>query len=78
MYNREENRLEVQMRIHQKKKNMTYEKEIEERKKIYNIKENLKSIEAKEGKKKVKKYIMGKNEEEINEEVKKGSKSKNI
>ena len=66
------------MRIHQENKNMTYEKEIEERKKVYNIKENLKSIEAKEGKKKAKKYIMGKNEEEINEEVKKGSKSKNI
>ena len=78
MYNREENRLEVQMRIHQEKKNMTYEKEIEELKKIYNIKENLKSIEAKEGKKKVKKYIMWKNDEEINEEVKKGSKTKDI
>ena len=60
MYNREENRLEVQMRIHQEKKNMTYEKEIEELKNIYNIKENLKNVEAKEGKKKVKKYIMGK------------------
>ena len=78
MYNREENRLEVQMRIHQEKKNMTYEKEIEELKNIYNIKENLKNIEAKEGKKKVKKYIMEKNEEEINEEVKKGSKTKDL
>ena len=50
MHNREENRLEVQMRIHQENKNMTYEKEIEELKKIYNIKENLKSIELKKEK----------------------------
>ena len=61
IYNREENRLEVQMRRHQEKKNMMYEKEIEELKRKYSIKENLKSIEAKEGKKKVKKYIMEKN-----------------
>ena len=78
IYNREENRLEVQMRIHQEKKNMMYEKEIEELKKMYNIKENLKSIEAKEGKKKVKKYIMEKNEMEVNEEAKNGSKTKNL
>merc|ERR1712055_528572 len=73
MYNREENRLEVQMRIHQENKNMTYEKEIEELKKIYNIKENLKNVEAKEGKKKVRKYIMKKNDE-----VKNGTKTKDL
>ena len=41
IYNREENRLEVQMRIHQEKKNMMYEKEIEELKK--NIQHKRKS-----------------------------------
>ena len=39
------------MRIHQEKKAMSYEKEIEELKKFYNIREDLKIIEAKEGKK---------------------------
>ena len=78
LHNREENRLEVKMRMHQEKKNMTYEKEIEDLKKAYNIKENLKSIEAKEGKKIVKRHIRKKNEEEIKEETKEGSKTKDL
>merc|ERR1712106_478544 len=45
LHNREETRLEVQMRIHQEKKDMTYEKEIKELKEYYNIKEDLKNIE---------------------------------
>ena len=60
LYNREENRLEIKMRIHQKKKAMSYEKEIEELKKFYNIREDLKRIEAKEGKKGLK--VFGKKE----------------
>jgi len=40
------------MRIHQEKKDMTYEKEIKELKEHYNIKEDLKNIEKREGKKK--------------------------
>merc|ERR1712030_219336 len=56
LHNREEGRLEVKMRIHQEKKAMSYEKEIEELKKFYNIREDLKKrIEAKEGKKRIKK-----------------------
>ena len=51
LHNREESRLEVKMRIHQEKKSMSYEKEIEELKKFYNIREDLKIINAKEGKK---------------------------
>ena len=69
------------MRIHQEKKDhkdMTYKKEIEELKKIYNITEDLKNIEAKEGKRKLKRYITKKNEEEIEEEIRKGKKANNI
>ena len=51
LHNREKSRLEVKMRIHQEKKSMSYEKEIEELKKFYNIRADLKRIEAKEGKK---------------------------
>ena len=51
LHNREESRLQVKMRIHQEKKAMSYEEEIEELKKFYNIREDLKKIEAKEGKK---------------------------
>merc|ERR1712106_421281 len=69
LHNREETRLEVQMRIHQEKKDMTYEREIEELKKFYNIAEDLKNIEAKEGKRKLKRYIMKKNEEDIEEYI---------
>ena len=81
LHNREETRLEVQMRIHQEKKDhkdMTYKKEIEELKKFYNITEDLKNIEAKEGKRKLKRYIIKKNEEEIEEEIRKGKKANNI
>merc|ERR1739840_33165 len=81
IHNREETRLEVQMRIHQEKKDhkdMTYKKEIEELKKFYNITEDLKNIEAKEGKRKLKRYIIKKNEEEIDEEIRKGKKANNI
>merc|ERR1711874_412034 len=72
LHNREESRLEVKMRIHQEKKAMSYEKEIEELKIFYNIREDLKRIEVKEGKKRVKKYVIKKNKEEIEEEMKKG------
>merc|ERR1711874_788206 len=72
LHNREESRLEVKMRIHQEKKAMSYEKEIEELKILYNIREDLKRIEVKEGKKRVKKYVIKKNKEEIEEEMKKG------
>ena len=68
------------MRIHQEKKDqkdMTYEKEIEELKKIYNTAEDLKNIEAKEGKRKLKRYIMKKIEEEMEEEIRKGKKANN-
>ena len=51
LHNREESRLEVKMRIHQEKKAMSYEKEIKELKKFYNIREDLKIVKAKEGKK---------------------------
>ena len=44
-----ESRLEIKMRIHQEKKAMLYEKEIEELKKFYNIREELKRIDAKKG-----------------------------
>merc|ERR1712105_321819 len=54
LHNREEGRLEVKMRIHQEKKAMSYEKDIEELKKFYNIREDLKRIESKKGKKKKK------------------------
>merc|ERR1711874_356970 len=50
---------------HQEKKAMSYEKEIEELKIFYNIREDLKRIEVKEGKKRVKKYVIKKNKEEI-------------
>ena len=49
LHNREGSRLEVKMRIHQGKKERSYEKESEELKKCYNIREDLKRIEAKEG-----------------------------
>ena len=78
LHNREETRLEVQMRIHQEKKDMSYEKEIKELKEYYNIKEDLKNIEKREGKRRMKKYITKKNDEEIEEEIRKGKKSKNI
>merc|ERR1711874_899115 len=78
LHNREESRLEVKMRIHQEKKAMSYEKEIEELKIFYNIREDLKRIEAKEGKKRVKKYVIKKNKEEIEEEMKKGKKAKDL
>jgi len=39
LHNREESRLEVKMRIHKERKAMSHEKEIEELKKIYNIRE---------------------------------------
>ena len=55
LHNREESRLEVKMRIHQERKAMSYEKEIEELKKFYNIREDLKRVEVKEGKKNYKK-----------------------
>merc|ERR1711874_191945 len=77
-HNRDESRLEVKMRIHQEKKAMSYEKEIEELKIFYNIREDLKIIEAKEGKKRVKKYVIKKNKEEIEEEMKKGKKAKDL
>merc|ERR1712106_468280 len=77
-YNREETRLEVQMRIHQEKKDMIYEKEIKELKEYYNIKEDLKNIEKREGKRRMKKHITNKNDEEIDEEIRKGKKAKNI
>ena len=51
LHNREESRLEVKMRIHQEKKAMSYEKKIKELKNFYNIREELKRIEAKEGEK---------------------------
>merc|ERR1712055_529047 len=63
LHKREESWLEVKMRIHQEKKAMSYEKEIEELKKFYNIREDLKRIEAKKGKKRIKKYVMKKNKE---------------
>merc|ERR1712055_283670 len=78
LHNREETRLEVQMRIHQEKKDMSYEKEIKELKEYYNIKEDLKNIEKREGKRRMKKYITKKNDEEIEEEIRNGKKSKNI
>ena len=78
LHNREEGRLEVKMRIHQEKKAMSYEKEIEELKKFYNIREDLKRIEAKEGKKRIKQYVIKKNKEEIEEEMKKGKKAKDL
>ena len=78
LHNREETRLEVQMRIHQEKKDMTYEKEIEELKEFYNIKEDLKNIEKREGKRRMKKHITKKNEEEIDEEIRKGKKANKI
>ena len=78
LHNREETRLEVQMRIHQEKKDMTYEKEIKELKEYYNIKEDLKNIEKREGKRRMKKHITKKNDEEIEEEIRKGKKAKNI
>ena len=78
LHNREGSRLEVKMRIHQEKKSRSYEKEIEELKKFYNIREDLKRIEAKEGKKRIKKYVIKKNKEEIEEEMKKGKKTKDL
>ena len=50
LHSREDTCLKVQMRMHQEKKDMNYEKEIEELKKYYNIKEDIKSIETKVGK----------------------------
>ena len=78
LHNREESRLEVKMRIHQERKAMSYEKEIEELKKFYNIREDLKRVEVKEGKKIIKKYVIKKNEEEIRDEMKKGKKTKDL
>ena len=57
---------------------MSYEKEIEELKKFYNIREDLKRVEVKEGKKIIKKYAIKKNEEEIRDEMKKGKKIKDL
>ena len=78
LHNREESRLEVKMRIHQEKKAMSYEKEIEELKKFYNIKEDLKTVKAKEGKKIINKYVIKKNKEEIEEDMEKGKKTKDL
>ena len=66
------------MRIHQERKAMSYEKEIEELRKFYNIRENLKRVEVKEGKKMIKKYVIKKNKEEIRDEMKKGKKTKDL
>ena len=55
LHNREESRLEVKMRIHQEEKAMSYEKEIEELKAFYMIREDLKILEIKEGKRIIKK-----------------------
>merc|ERR1712121_364614 len=78
LHNREESRLEVKMRIHQEKKAMSYEKEIEELKKFYNIKEDLKTVKAKEGKKLIDKYVIKKNKEEIEEDMEKGKEEKDL
>ena len=78
LHNREESRLEVKMRIHQEEKAMSYEKEIEELKAFYMIREDLKILEIKEGKRIIKKYIIKKNKKEIEEETKKGTKTKNL
>ena len=76
LHNREESRLAVKMRIHQEEKAMSYEKEIEELKAFYMIKEDLKILETKEGKRIIKKYIIKKNKEEIEEETKKERKQR--
>ena len=53
-------------------------KRIEDLKKFYNIKEDLKTVKAKEGKKIINKYVIKKNKEEIEEDMEKGKKTKDL
>ena len=76
--NREEWRLEVKMKNLQEQKNMSYKKEIEELTEKYNIRENLKIINAKEGKRIIKKAVKKYNDDEVKEEMNKGKKTKNM
>ena len=78
LHNREETRLEVRIRKYQEETNMSYEKEIEELKKLYKIEDNLKKIEKREGKNSVKKAIEEKNKEELKEQMSKGKKTQSI
>ena len=76
--NREEWRLEVKMKNLQEQKNMSYKKEIEELIEKYNIRENLKIINAKEGKRIIKKAVRKYNDDEIKEEINNGKNTKNM
>ena len=64
------------MRIHQEEKEMSYEKEIEELKAFYMIRGDLKLLEINEGKRIIKKHIINKNKEKIEEETKKRKENK--
>ena len=78
LHNREEECLEVRIRKYQEEERMTYEIEIEELIKFYNIEENIKEIGKYEGKNIVKKAVEKKNKEEINEQMIKGKKTQNM
>ena len=76
--NREEWRLEVKARKIQEEKKLKYYNEIEELKVFYNIKENLNKVDPKTAKNIIKKAVLRKNEEEVNEAIKNGKKTENI
>ena len=75
LQNREENRLEVKMQRLQKSKNMTYEREINELKEKYNIDIKFTGENVKKTKQIIKNKIKKINDEEIEEEIKKGKKT---
>ena len=76
--NREDWRLEVKARKIQEEKKLKYYNEIEELKVFYNIKENLNEVDPKTAKNTIKKAVLRKNEEEVNEAIKNGKKTENI
>ena len=75
LQNRDENKLEVKILKLQERKNMSYEREINEIKEKYNIDICLKGEDIKTIKKFIKTQIKKKNDEEVNKEIEKGKKT---
>ena len=78
LINREEHKLEVKMQVIQQSKNMSYEREINELKEKYNINICLKGDNPIKIKDYIRNEIKKVNDKEIEEELKKGKKTKMI
>ena len=76
LQHREENKLEVKMQKLQQTKNMSYEREIKELKEKYNINICLKGENPRKIKEYIKNQIKKRNDEEINEEITNGKKTR--